>query len=400
MNFNNTNNVKPRRFKIAIVHPKLAKGGSEQRVLWVVSALKDDYDTSLITGGKVDIQQLNKYYGTNLDQKEFTIIQVPLPFWLEKSRKFAALKGRFIQRYCQYLAPNFDLMISTYNICSFGVRGIQFTADFSFEEEFRKNIDLVPPNWKKWYHKDTIFRKIYLKFCDWISPFNPVNWKNDLIVANSNWMAGLMRQKYGVKTRIAYPPVVGNFPSVPYENREQGFICIGRIVPERRIDMIIKILEKVRQKGHDVHLHILGSIENNDYGRNLLELFKENQEWVFPEGLSEEQKKKDIIKNHRFGISGCKNEGFGIAVAEMVKGGCIVFVPDGGGQVEIVEHPDLIYKNVEDAVQKIETVLKDKQMQEYLLKRLSVMSQKFSVENFQKEVKNIVSDFLKEKYAL
>lgn len=382
------------------MHPRLGWGGSEAIALWAVEALKADYNVSLITSGRVDIPRLNKYYGMDLDPKEFSILQVPLPLGLRNTIKFAAIRGRVIQRYCQHLASNFDLMISAYNPCDFKVRGAQFIADFSFDEELRRDLDLIAKDWEKWYHSNNLLRKIYLKFCNLISPFNSEAWRNDFIVANSNWTAELMREKYGVEACVIYPPITVNFPIIPYEKRENGFVCIGRIVPEKRIDTIIEILEKVRQKGHDVHLHVIGGIVDNRYGQSLGELSQKHREWVFLEGWLGGQKKNEIIVNHRFGISGRKNEPFGIAVAEMVKAGCIVFVPNGGGQAEIVDHPKLIYENIEDGVQKIETVLKDEKLQNNLREHLSLVSQKFSVENFQKSIREIVSNFLKGKICL
>jgi len=383
--------------KIGILHPKFAGGGSESVALWVLSALKDDYDVSLITSGKVDLQQLNEYYGTNLDPKGFSIIRISMPFYLGNTNKLAALRGRLIQRYCQHLAPSFDLMVSTYDFCDFGTRGIQFIADFSFDEELRREVDLIPKDWKKWYHQDIFLRKIYLKFCDWISPFNSEVRKNDFVIANSNWTAGLIRKKYGIEVCIIYPPVTGNFPTVPFGKREKGFACISRVVPEKRIDTIIEILERVRQRGYNIHLHIVGGIPDDHYGKSLKKIFQKHREWIFLEGWLGEKKKKEMIAKHRFGISGCRNESFGIAVAEMVKGGCIVFVPNSGGQTEIIDHPNLVYEDIKDAVQKIEMVLRDEKMQENLLRHLLLNSQKFSVENFQKEVRNIVSEFLSKK---
>jgi glycosyltransferase involved in cell wall biosynthesis len=284
-------------------------------------------------------------------------------------------------------------MISTYNPCDFGTRGIQFIADFSFDEELRRNS--ISKDCEKWYLSDNFLRRIYLKLCDLISPIKPEAWKKDLVVANSYWTAELMREKYGVESRVIYPPVIGCFPNVSYGEKEGGFVCIGRIVPEKGIDSIIKILERVRQKGHNIHFHIIGGIIDNRYGRSLKELFQKHQKWVFLDGWLGEKKKKEIIVRHHFGISGCRNEAFGIAVAEMIKGGCIVFVPSGGGQVEIINHPSLIYENEEDAVEKIETVLENKKIQDDLHQHLSLVSQTFSIENFQKEIKNIISEFFR-----
>jgi len=377
--------------KIGILHPKLGRGGSEVRALWIIDALKNEYEVSLITSGTVDFQQINEYYGLNLNSQEFSVIQVPLPFFLQNTSKFAALRGRLIQRYCQKIAQNFDLLISTYNPCNFGKRAIQFIADFSFDEELREKL--------KWYHKKNFFRKIYLKFCNLISPINYRKFKSDIVVANSYWTAKLMKEKYGIETRVIYPPVIGDFPNIPYEEREQGFVCIGRVVPEKRIDKIIKILKKIRQRGNDVHLHIIGGVGKDSYGQFLRKLFQKHQKWIFYEGWLGKEKKKEVIARHRFGISACKNEAFGIAVAEMVKGGCIVFVPNGGGQVEIIDQPQLIYENIKDAVSKIERILCSPALQVRIRNHLITQGQKFSLENFQRSVRNIVSEFFKQKHG-
>jgi glycosyltransferase involved in cell wall biosynthesis len=84
-------------------------------------------------------------------------------------------------------------------------------------------------------------------------------------------------------------------------------------------------------------------------------------------------------------------------VAEMVKGGCIVFVPNGGGQTEIVNHPALIYEDDDDAVRKIETVLAGAALQESLREHLSQAAQRFSIENFKTVILHVVGRFLREK---
>jgi glycosyltransferase involved in cell wall biosynthesis len=81
----------------------------------------------------------------------------------------------------------------------------------------------------------------------------------------------------------------------------------------------------------------------------------------------------------------------------MVKGGCIVFVPNGGGQTEIVNHPALIYEDDDDAVRKIETVLAGAALQESLREHLSQAAQRFSIENFKTVILHVLGRFLREK---
>ena len=379
------------RSKIAIVHPQLGWGGSEAVALWALVALKDDYDVYLITSGTVNIPEINAFYGTNLDPSDFSILRVPLPLGLRKTTKFAALRWRFIQRHCQRIAPSFDLMVSGYNPCVFGVKGIQFVADL-------EALPTILPlrNWKRWWYGKTPLRTTYLKLCDFVSPTNPDGWKENISLANSAWTAELMRRDYGVKPNVLYPPVFANISGNPKRERTNGFVCIGRIIPEKRIESIIEILEGIRSKGHDIHLHIIGDAENSPYAHNLREQCrKRNPDWVSFEGRLDERSKNSLIGKHAFGISGRKGEPFGIAVAEMVEAGSIVFVPDSGGQVEIVNHDDLAYCSVADAIDKIDMVLGSQDIQNRLREHLAKGAQRFSVDHFQTSIKSIVSEFFK-----
>ena len=50
------------------------------------------------------------------------------------------------------------------------------------------------------------------------------------------------------------------------------------------------------------------------------------------------------MASHRYGIHGMREEHFGMAPAELARAGAIVWVPRGGGQMEIVGHePALMF---------------------------------------------------------
>ena len=381
--------------KVGIVHPRLGFGGSEAAALWAIEALKQDYSVSLITSGKVDLGRLNDYYGTSLQTGEFSILKVPLPPGLRDTARFSGLRGAFVQRFCRRVAPRFDLMINTYNVCDYGAPTIQLIADFSFVEDWRFTMNPPLQEWKTWWYGKTQIRKGYLQLCRAIAGKTSESWKQNLTLANSRWSAQLMRERFGVQGEVLYPPVAHDFSDVPYADRENGFVCIGSIVPEKRMDAIIGILQKVRQDGYDVHLHILGSIDDSPYGKRMKELISKGREWVFSEGRVFGQRKNKLMACHRFGINARENEPFGIVVAEMVKAGCIVFVPNGGGQTEIADHPALIYESDDDAVRKIEAVLADSTLQTKLRTHLAQGAHRFSVGNFRQGIRKVVDEFLR-----
>jgi glycosyltransferase involved in cell wall biosynthesis len=206
-----------------------------------------------------------------------------------------------------------------------------------------------------------------------------------------------MGREFGIEARTVYPPVATDFPKVPWEEREDGFLCAGKIVPEKRPDAAIRILSGVRERGYDVHLHILGGLDDSPYAKRLKKLSEANADWVFLEGMTYGERKKCLLAGHRYGINACENEAFGIAPAEMAKAGCITFAPDGGGQKEILDHPMLTFSDEEDAVGKIAAVLASNALKVILRQHLAARAREFSAEKFVNSLRAVVFEFLEQK---
>lgn len=385
--------------RIAVVHPGMGLGGSESPVLWTLQALKDDYDVTLITTGEVDLARLNAYYGTRLAPADLAVQYAPMPIGLRSTEKLVGLKGSFFQRYVRRVAADFNVMISCYGPMDFGRRGIQMIADFAFVDELRFSLHPGVRSWKQWWYGRSPLRQLYLYICGIVNGASPGGWKRNLNLANSDWSARLLRDRFGVESQTLYPPVENDFPQIDSAKRDNGFVCLGRISAEKRVDSIIEILSRVRQRGNDIHLHVLGGVDDSPYGARVRSLAERNREWIFLEGWAIGDEKKKLLASHRYGIHGRENEPFGIAVGEMVNAGCIVFVPNGGGQVEIVDHPALVFRDDADAVDKIDAVLKSSAEQEKLSHHLRQSASRFTPGAFQAQIHQVVSEFLKEQAA-
>ncbi len=387
------------KIKVGIAHPRLLRGGSEARAMWLLQALKDDYEVSLITAGEVDLEGLNRFYSTSLHPHEVHIRRAPLPGFLRHVSAADALRGAFFQRYCRKIAEEFDVLVSAYNVCDFGVPAIQCIADFSWDEEVRKQFDPPPSGVRGLFHRIGPLRKLYLDVARAISrpSRKSIFSSEDVIVANSRWTAGIIREKYGMNSEVIYPEVVAEFPVVPAEEKERGFVCIGRISSEKRIEVIIEILKKVRSLGHDIHLHVIGGNDGTAYGEFIRRMCQRESDWIVWERSIFGERKEQLLAAHLFGIHGRSREAFGISVAEMVKAGCITFVPDGGGQVEIVSHEALTYNSVEDAVVKIDAVLRRPSLQIDLIKHLKERGENFSAPRSILHLRAVIEKFLNEK---
>ena len=83
-----------------------------------------------------------------------------------------------------------------------------------------------------------------------------------------------------------------------------------------------------------------------------------------------------------------------MAPAELARAGAIVWVPRGGGQMEIVGHePALMYESGDDAVMKITSVLASASEQQRLRDKLAATSEQFSTARFMEQVRTIVNEF-------
>jgi glycosyltransferase involved in cell wall biosynthesis len=371
-----------RKLKIGIGHPRLGRGGSEARAMWAIEALKADFNVSLITGGAVDLDGLNQFYSTQVNKEKIAIRKAPISGFSQRLKGGDALLGKMYQRFCRKIAHEFDVLISTYNQCDFGKPAIQCIADFSWDEDIRRSFDPPPQGARGLFHRNKLLRKCYLGLTRFVAQPSGRNLFSgeDLILANSRWSAQIIKEKYGKDIGVLYPPVFDKFPNVPFETKEMGFVCIGRISPEKRIERIVEILKGVRERGHDIHFHVIGGTDGSTYGKFVEDLCRSQGDWITMEGRQFGAEKAMLLSQHRFGIQARQREPFGISVAEMVKAGCITFVPSEGGQAEIVGHKSLMYDSVEDAVNKIDTVLRKPQLQAKFREHLENQGTKFSTD--------------------
>ena len=130
-------------------------------------------------------------------------------------------------------------------------------------------------------------------------------------------------------------------------------MSLSRISPEKRIEDVIEILNGVRQRGHSVNLLLAGKIAQDSYGRRIKKLCDRNRGWITSVGHVSGRAKLDLLATSSFGISACRQEMLGNAVAEMIRSGVIPFAFCEGGPVEIINHPKLIFESRSDAVARI-----------------------------------------------
>ena len=88
------------------------------------------------------------------------------------------------------------------------------------------------------------------------------------------------------------------------------------------------------------------------------------------------------------------------SVAEIVKTGYFLFAPNEEGQAEIVNHPSFLYDSVEDAIDKIDIVLRQPRLQLDFRDHLDRQGAKFSTGTFMAGFRAAVEKFVSEKSSL
>ncbi|MGH7791717.1 MAG: glycosyltransferase [Thermodesulfobacteriota bacterium] len=363
---------------------------------WILEALKEDYSLSLLTWKPADFEQINRFYGSSLKTSDFENIRCVNP----AVRAIINLdpdvgsfqKVAYLLRVCRRIKDNYDVIMTADNEIDFGRRGIQY---FHYPYMHDKVTPLLDASWHR-----KIWEALLGNYRPWmlISEFSYNRMINNVTLVNSDWTGSKVKEFYGIDAITVYPPIPGDFPEILWDERENGFVCIGRFCPGKRFEAVIEILTKVRARIPDLHLHIIGTLSpfsgEREYYSQFTGVVQENASWVLlHENLSRDELVQ-LVSKHRYGIHANVDEHFGIAVAEMIKAGCIVFVHNSGGQVEIVGGDErLAYQTNDEAAEKIIRVMDNPNEQDSLRNYLHSRKGLFSSEAFMRQIREIVSGF-------
>lgn len=376
--------------KIAVVYPMLIPGGGTEAVAaWTIHALQKDWQVTLITFSKVDLDTLDRFYGTQLNGGACSVIRPALPPLLARTNRFSVLKDHLMMRYCKSVQKDYDLLISIGGGVDFGRRSIQYfgLAPGSTLIKVLSDGGNVPG----WYH---FLKRSFMRGCESLSGYSETIMLRNTTLVTSKWAGEVIKSVYTLpECEVVYPPV--NVPSAktPWGLRQDGFLCISRISPEKKIEQAIEILKRVREKGFAISLRIVGRHDDLSYVQRIRRLCAEHNSWAVLEGVLPGEELHTLMGRFKYGINAASDEPFGIAIAEMVTAGCIVFVPDSGGQTEIVDDSRLIYRTVEEAVDKITKVLDNEPLQKSLLDKLEGREELFSNRAFCGSMRGVVDQF-------
>jgi glycosyltransferase involved in cell wall biosynthesis len=374
--------------RILFVQPSLAPpGGGNLVAAWMLEALRDEHRLTLLTWRRPDLAACNRFFGTSLRPADLAVETMPpalAGLAALTPTPMALLKHALLVRRARALAPRHDLLVTADNEADLGSPGVQYVHYPKFGLA-RPAVDL------RWYHSAPALLRAYYAVCTRLAGYSGERMRANLTLVNSEYIGRQVRALHGVEPVVLPPPAPGDFPAVPWEARADGFVAIGRISPEKRFEEIIDILARVRAAGHAVHLHLVGTDDHPGYSRRIRRLTRAHAGWVTRhEGLARADLLR-LIASQRYGIHAMPDEHYGIAVAEMVRGGCVTFVAGGGGPPEIVGDDErLVFGSPADAAARIAAVLGDPERRAAVRARLAARAADLAPERFASRLRALV----------
>ena len=367
-------------------------GGGTCVAAHVLLALRRDFEVTLLTWHPVDFGPVNAAFGTALKREDFRFLRVP-DLWRRLFRMvplpLALLSVSLLLRRARGVLrrERFDLVVSTTNEIDVGVCAIQY-VHFPWNYYPRPDVDY------RWYHFRPLLL-LYRTLAIALSGASNLGIAANETLVNSSWTGRRFEQWYGAPARVLHPPVPIDRERLPWAERSDAFACIGRMSGEKNLEGVIDIIAKVRARGHSVSLIICSQRQEADYERKIQAIAAQHPDWI---SISLDLPRGELIERVakcRFGIHGMVGEHFGIAVAEMLRLGCVCFAPAEGGPAEILGgDTNLLYQSPDDAVAKICRLLEDPQALAEARRRIEARADLFSAERFMAEFRGICTAFL------
>lgn len=386
---------------IAVLHPTFQTGGAESVCFNIIDRLQESHQVDLFTLEQPNVEMLNEQFRTSVDRSQMEIFT---PNYLYRTfavcnavgnriaggffnsnipLQLALISRRFTRSVDQY-----DLRISTYGELALQTPSIQYVHHPLLNRlraggEFGIEVGMYG------YYNELMTR---------LAGSSPQAVKESSLLTNSEWTADQIEQIYSTRPTVVSPPVdASGFDAsrVPWREREDGILTIGRVAPDKQTERAINVVKKVRGQGHDVHLHLVGPLGSNTPYNERIRVRLADLEWASLEEKVSRNKLVRMVESHKWGFHPKPKEHFGIAVAELVSGGAVPLVPDSGGCKEIVQKKAaLCYGSTPDAVKKLSRLLDTPKLGKSLSIKLRTKGTAFGRERFYESIESIVSQHL------
>jgi glycosyltransferase involved in cell wall biosynthesis len=371
--------------KIGVFHPSLYNfGGGEFVALVVVNSLASNgHEVELLTSKKIKQDLVKRMMGEQIASSVKMIFQ---PSYTHPSGSFDLFPTAL---YSLVLKSKCDILVDTYSNCVFPWTDICY-IHFPFLN--RNDYSKVFP-YLKHRHVRNLLGLPYLLYARKIQ-----NYKNKLIIANSQFTADSIKEFTDADVKVIYPPVSSNsFRQSPFKrcdaSREDLIVTVSRFSKDKKLEIIPYI---AKQTEREVRFVIIGLLHDQKVYEALIKSVKKL-------GLTEKVKimlnapKKeleDLLGRAKIYLHTTPQEHFGISIVEAMASGCIPITHNSGGMMEFV--PDRYrYEDLQDAVIKINSAMHEWRPQ--VAEDMFRIAQQFSEYNFSKNFIEIFSSYVEQR---
>lgn len=244
----------------------------------------------------------------------------------------------------------------------------QFNIDYRIRSlSFKEKLILMP---------QYLIRKSFLE---------KIREEEKLVLVNSRWTKAEAKYFWNINAEILYPPVhVERFRNINNLDRDNTVITISRFSRDRGLDNIIKIAKELE----DYNFIIAGYLQDPEYFNEIKNKKTKNIQ-LYP-NIDETTKIKLLSSSKVYFNPTPYIEGFGTAVVESMSAGLIPVTRNKGGVIDFVPEK-YTFNDFTEAVDKVKRAMEDWNEKE--MKEMKNISERFSLENYEKNLLNIINKF-------
>ena len=215
----------------------------------------------------------------------------------------------------------------------------------------------------------------------------------DKIICNSNFTAKRIKKYWGRDSKVIHPPVDTN-RFFPKKSRDNYYLSVSRLVPNKRIDLLVKAFNQL-----NLPLIIIG---NGPEKKELMKIAKKNIKFL---GYQSDQNIKTYMEECRaFVYAG--TEDFGIAPVEAMAAGAPIIALKKAGILDTVNcinsknkiPTGIFFNNQSDEELRdcINFFEEKKLWLKFSSEDINLWAQNFRIENFKNKFSNFINKSLAE----
>ncbi len=265
-----------------------------------------------------------------------------------------------VYTYYRYLLPVMPAMIKTFRLKNFD---LILSSSHAVAKGFRRDKDIphicychTPMRYAWDLYDDyanesrSVKKLFYRLLVPLIRSWDYRTARNvDFFIANSENVRKRIQANYGRSARVIYPPVRINEFQLSEKKRKDFYLCVGRFVGYKKIDLVIKAFKQMPDK----KLLLIGDGYDAPKITKLLQHVP-NITWL---GYKNDKEMIRLMQEAKACIFAAK-EDFGIMCVEAQACGTPVIALDHGGYQETVIDGETGYLFPEQTVASIETAVK------------------------------------------